>query len=144
MKKTILFMSLLMSSVVIADTFVLTNESNCYVEQEQKRNGTVIYLQKGSETQIVGFASDYSFGDLTYCADDVTEVGFYEGDYGKEVRLSCSAHQNGNFVTRGRATLSFDAQGVIRSVEIEGQVKKLFGWKKEILVCDNLKAQSPR
>lgn len=143
MKKNLLAISVaLLSLNSFANTVVLTNDEGCYVEQEQTNNGTMVYVQVDGNTQILGFGNDYSFGDFTYCSDESLNVTYFEGPYGTEVRLSCSANDNGQYRTRGRATMSFNQNGLLQDVNIEGQVKRFFGWKEEeMIVCKNLTAE---
>lgn len=132
MKKIIIGFTLLtlISISSFASVVKFSNKEGCSVEKEQRKNGVVLYISKGDQQEIVGYGNDYSFGDFVYCAAEKTEINFYEGSQGTGIIISCSEHQNGHEVTRGRVDISLK-NGVVTEVKIDGQIKGFFGWDQD-------------
>ncbi len=98
---------------------------------------------KVGETQIVGFANDYSWGDFVYCkgknGDSTATVNHFTGDKGTGLMISCSESANDRVTTRGRVDI--DLREGLSGIKIEGQRKvRLRGWITEVNEdCQNLK-----
>lgn len=138
MKRLLVGLTLLASMSTFANTVKYSNDDGCLVEKEQRRNGVVLYVTKGDEKEVVGYGNDYSFGDFTYCADDSTDINFFEGSQGTGIMISCSGHENGHKTTRGRVDISI-MDGELSEIKIDGQIKGFFGWKQDVkLECINL------
>lgn len=131
---------LLGSSFAMANTEVYRG-TDCVIVKEKRSNGSVFYIETSKAKEVVGLADDLSFGTFAYCSDKALQIHSFEGRAGKVVMLSCDEHQNGVAVTRGRVDLEI-VEGNLKSLSIDGQVKKLFRWKQDIDVqCSNLVKQ---
>jgi hypothetical protein len=139
MKMIVTTLITLLSLTSLANTIIYTNDEGCRVEKEQRRNGVLMYITNGEETEYVGYGNDYSFGSFAYCSDKKTEVNYYEGSKGTGIMVSCSSHTNGHKTTRGRVDISI-IDGDLKEIKIDGQVKRsLLGWKQDVLMeCSNL------
>jgi len=72
-------------------------------------------------------------GSFVYCDDSVLQINSYQGKKGTGILMSCSEHQNGNAITRGRVDIDIMG-GELTKIVIDGQVKKLLGWKQNTKV----------
>ncbi len=138
MKGFLIALTILASTSSFADFVRYSNSEGCLVEKDQRPNGVVLYVTKNGEQQVVGYANDYSFGDTVFCAQEKTEINFFEGSLGTGIMISCNGHENGHKVTRGRVDISLMG-GELSEVSIDGQVRGLFGWKQDTLIeCTDL------
>jgi len=114
------------------------NDSGCEVELETRSNGRIFYVSKDEKTEIVGVTNDYSQGTFAYCADSALQIHYMEGSRGTGIMLSCDAHSNGYATTRGRVDIEI-IEGKLTRILIDGQVKRFFGWRQDVLMdCDGL------
>ncbi len=122
----------------IASSTTYTNDSDCTVEVESHKNGTIYYVSQGNKNEVVGITNDFTSGSFVYCDDSVLQINYFEGKKGTGIMMSCNEHQNGNAVTRGRVDIDI-IDGELTKIAIDGQVKKLFGWKQDTKIeCLNL------
>ena len=131
MKLLLLSLVLLVSMPSFAKTVRYINSDGCVVEKEQRKGGVILHIIKGDLREEVGYGNNYSFGDFSYCAENHTDINFYEGARGVGIMISCSEHENGYKVTRGRADISIIG-GELKEVKIDGQVKGLLGWSQDV------------
>jgi hypothetical protein len=141
MKTTIWALTFLTTLSAFASTTTFTNNSGCTVEVESRRNGVIYYVSQGNKNEVVGITNDLATGTFVYCDDSALHINSYEGKKGTGILMSCSEHQNGNAITRGRVDIDIMG-GELTKIAIDGQVKKLFGWKQDTKVeCLNLVRQ---
>ena len=141
MKKLLIGLMLTVSSLSIAQMTTYTNNLGCKVVEDVRANGTTLTVTQGDQHEIVGYGKDYSFGDFTYCSDEKADIDTFEGSQGTAILISCSEHQNGHEITRGRVDIS-KMQGQLTEVKVDGQVDGFFGWKQELNInCTNLVLQ---
>ena len=129
MKKLLSVLALISSFSVMANE-VYKNNTGCNVEKETRANGVVFYVDSNNKHEVVGIANDYSFGTFVYCDDKAMNINYVEGSKGTGILIYCSAHENGHAVTRGRVDIDIMG-GELKNISIDGQVKKLFGWKQD-------------
>ncbi len=121
-----------------SDSVRYSNDSGCEVELETRSNGRIFYVSKDGKTEIVGVTNDYSQGTFAYCADSALQIHYIEGSRGTGIMLSCNAHANGYAKTRGRVDIDI-IEGELTRISIDGQVKRFFGWRQDVLMnCDGL------
>ncbi|KHD89440.1 MAG: hypothetical protein OM95_03495 [Bdellovibrio sp. ArHS] len=143
MKKVFLTLALSVfaSSFASAETITYANSEGCQIEVENRRNGMVLYISADGDQEIIGVTHDRTKGSFAYCADQALQVHSYAGSAGELIMLSCSAHKNDRATTRGRADIEFIGEE-LKSVRLEGHVKKMFGWKKDAQInCVDLERQ---
>jgi hypothetical protein len=138
MKTTILALAFLTTFSAFANTTTYSNNQGCTVEVESRKNGVIYYVSKGNKNEVVGVTNDLTSGTFVYCDDSVLHINSFEGKKGIGILMSCSEHQNGHAVTRGRVDIDIMG-GELTKIAIDGQVKKLLGWKQDTKIeCLNL------
>ncbi|MCM2323773.1 MAG: hypothetical protein NDJ90_10985 [Oligoflexia bacterium] len=132
MKKLALLALLVGSFAQASDMRQFTNLDGCRVDLEKRGNGDVLYVSHDGQEAIIGVTSDRREGTIAGYCDEPNVVSFGTG-----VNLLCNAHQNGDYVTRGSAEIDF--RNGLTAVTVEGQVKRMFGWKTDLQIdCQNL------
>jgi len=140
MKKTLTLIGLILLASVssFANTITYSNNSGCTVDVESRNNGTIYYVSQGNMNEVVGITKDFSAGTFAYCADSALNINFFEGKKGTGILMSCSEHNNDHAITRGRVDISI-ISGELTEIAIDGQVKKLLGWKQDTKIeCKKL------
>jgi hypothetical protein len=140
MKKQTLALSLVLmtSAASASDTVRYVNGSGCVVDLETRSNGRVFYVSKDGKTEVVGITNDFEQGSFSYCNDSALQIHYMEGSRGTGIMLSCDAHDNDHARTRGRVDIEI-IEGALKKISIDGQVKRLLGWRQDVLMnCDGL------
>ncbi len=130
MKATILALTFLTTFSAFATTATYVNDSGCIVDIETRKNGVVYYVSQGNKNEIVGVTNNLANGSFAYCNDSVLQVNSTVGKKGTGILLSCSEHLNDHAITRGRVDIEIMG-GELTKISIDGQVKRLFGWKQD-------------
>ena len=100
-----------------------TNKDGCVVTVENRRNGAVYFLSKGSASAVIGVPSDHKEGDIAgFCKKaKITQKS-------ETLNLACDAESEaGSVTTRGKATIVL-TKG-LSSIDMLGERKGFFGWK---------------
>jgi len=118
---------------------IYKSPEGCEVGVEQRKDFVILSFWKDRRNYgNIEYANDFSSADFGYCSEENTQVNHFTGSKGTGLMISCSEHQNGDAVTRGRVDISI-LNGELKEVKIDGQRKGWFGWKQEALLeCTNL------
>lgn len=124
-----------------AEIDVYKNAAGCTVERERIQDSIILHVSNGNQAEFVSYGYDYSFATFAYCDQSAVNINYYEGSAGTGIMISCSEHQNDHAVTRGRVDIEIK-NNQLENVTIDGQVKKLFGWKQDAKIeCLGLEKQ---
>ena len=126
MKTTILTLTFLTMLSAFASATTYTNNSGCIVEVEIRKNGVIYYVSQGNKSEVVGITNDLASGTFVYCDDSALQINTYQGRKGTGIIMSCSEHQNGNAITRGRVDIDILGDELTK-ITIDGQLKTLLG-----------------
>ncbi|MCM2278606.1 MAG: hypothetical protein NDJ89_11085 [Oligoflexia bacterium] len=131
--KKIALLALLAVNLAHADEVRrFTNSDGCQVDLEKRGNGVLLYVSQDGQDVIIGVTDDRRQGTIAGYCEEPNVVSFGTG-----VNLTCNAHENGNYITRGMAEIDF--RNGLTAVTAQGQVKRLIGWRTDLsLDCQNL------